>query len=398
MPPGALRVLFVDSSHHFGGATTSLSQLIGAFDPNRVASVVTSDVDRSTLAGLFPDTPTYSLGLPEVLVPEGEDTRAWSSIRRLRHIGAWFYKRDMRGAMALTKLIRRHSIQLVHLNNGAATQLDGILAAKITRTPLFSHHRGIHSSTPSRADLAFNGIPQHHIVISRPVHASLRKLGVPPDKISLVHDGIDTARFRPASRPAVRRALGLPTSTPLVGFFGRLVPWKGPDRFIRALAIAAKTTAFHGIIVGSASESGAAYEGVLRNLVSELGLTDRVTFLGYREDVVQLMQACSAVAHTSVQPEPFGMVVAEAMATGSAVVAANDGGPLEIIRHGVDGLLADPMSEVDFGAALAAVLSNPSVASRLGEAARERIVSQFSAQTYAEGVLSAYAQIGVMTV
>ena len=85
-----------------------------------------------------------------------------------------------------------------------------------------------------------------------------------------------------------------------------------------------------------------AYAQELHAQVDRLGLSDRVHFLGFRSDVVPLMTMCDLIAHTSTAAEPFGRVIVEAMLCGKPIIAAQEGGVLEIVESGVNGWLVPP--------------------------------------------------------
>ncbi|TAE80804.1 MAG: glycosyltransferase family 1 protein [Alphaproteobacteria bacterium] len=119
-----------------------------------------------------------------------------------------------------------------------------------------------------------------------------------------------------------------PDALPIIGMFGRISPWKGQDVFIRAIAALPNV---RGIIVGGAQFGESHYHDQLEGLIDELGVRSRITFLGHQEDVTTYMAACDVVAHCSTAPEPFGLVIVEAMCCGVPVVISDAGGAKEII-------------------------------------------------------------------
>jgi glycosyltransferase involved in cell wall biosynthesis len=119
-----------------------------------------------------------------------------------------------------------------------------------------------------------------------------------------------------------------PDSAPLIGIFGRICDWKGQDIFIRALA---QVPNVRGIIVGGAQFGEEAYEAQLKQLADTMGVANRVQFLGHQADVIRYMACCDMITHCSTAPEPFGMVIAEAMSCGVPVIISDAGGAREII-------------------------------------------------------------------
>ena len=124
-------------------------------------------------------------------------------------------------------------------------------------------------------------------------------------------------------------------------------------------------------------------------LTHELGIADRVDWLGFVDDVPDQLSRLDILVHASITPEPFGQVVIEGFAAGTVVVAADGGGPREIVRPETDGLLC-PAGDVDaYAAALSRLRSDPALRQRLTSAARER-VCEFSPETVSGLVMGVY--------
>jgi glycosyltransferase involved in cell wall biosynthesis len=126
----------------------------------------------------------------------------------------------------------------------------------------------------------------------------------------------------------------------VVGHFSRFAPWKGQHVLLEALAQCPDNVV--ALLVGSPLFGESDYENQLRQMVVDLGLADRVRFLGFCHDVPELMQNCDLVAHTSIAPEPFGRVIVEAMLGGTPVVVAQAGGAAELVEAEVTGWLVPP--------------------------------------------------------
>jgi glycosyltransferase involved in cell wall biosynthesis len=139
-----------------------------------------------------------------------------------------------------------------------------------------------------------------------------------------------------------------------------------------------KFSNFRAVVVGDASDFEDLYYQEVKRLAASLNLSDKVVFAGYREDVFNLMSRMDIIAHTSITPEPFGMVIIEAMACGKPVVASSaGGGPLEIVKDGETGFLVDPKDPEKMGDALMALLKAPKLRDKFGRAGRKRVESMF---------------------
>ncbi len=137
-----------------------------------------------------------------------------------------------------------------------------------------------------------------------------------------------------------------------VVMLARLSPWKGQDVFLRAFAEAFAGSPAEAFVVGGALFGEDEYAQGLKRLAEELGIADKVHFVGHVNDPWACLVDADVLVHASTIPEPFGQVVVQGLWARCAVVASTPGGPAEVITDGVDGLLT-PCGDVD---ALAAAL------------------------------------------
>jgi spore coat protein SA len=175
---------------------------------------------------------------------------------------------------------------------------------------------------------------------------------------------------------------GLRRGGPLLLYVGRLARVKGVHVLIAAFAsIRARFPLARLVITGSSFFGGAVrtpYEAELAGLAADLG--DSVVFTGYlpHASLKELYRACDVVAVPSVWPEPFGLVVLEAMASGTCVVASAVGGLPEVIDNGRTGVLVKPENPDALADAIIGVLSDPSLKGSLERAAAETLARKFT--------------------
>jgi glycosyltransferase involved in cell wall biosynthesis len=235
---------------------------------------------------------------------------------------------------------RRHHI--VYANSQKAFVLSAI-ASMIVRRPLVWHLHdiidGAHFGAMQRRIqvVLANWRATKVVVPSNAAASAFVAQGGRSDLIEVIANGIDD--IPESHSPAeLRRLLMLPEGT-LLGVFSRLARWKGQHVILRALT---QLPGVNCIIVGDALFGEDAYAAELKKMVEELGLGDRVRFLGQRSDVPRLMRAVDVMLHPSIDPEPFGRTLVEAMLAGVPVIATNTGAAPDILDQGRAGILIAP--------------------------------------------------------
>jgi glycosyltransferase involved in cell wall biosynthesis len=237
------------------------------------------------------------------------------------------------------------------------------------------------------------------IANSSAVGAHLRRLGAPPSLVHPIANGIDLVRFAPEGPQAELRAeLGWPKHVRLVGMVGVLARWKGQEVFLTAAArLAQRHPDVRFVVVGSEIYRTAGhgdFTATLQRQARELGLGEALAFTGYRRDIPEVLRALDVVVHASIEPEPFGRVIAEAMACARPVVWARGGGADEIVGDtpltalGVPG--GDPGALAD---AIERVLSDPDRARAWARQGRARVVTHFDLGTHVGRVQDLYEML-----
>lgn len=166
---------------------------------------------------------------------------------------------------------------------------------------------------------------------------------------------------------------------PIVGLVGRLQPWKGQDRLLRAQALLhERGQRFHMLIVGGDSWGlSPDYAASLPRLAEELGLTGSVTMTGEVPDAGPYVERMDVLVNAS-DPEPFGIVLLEAMARGVAVLAVNSGGPSEFLSDGETGVLARSGAPADLADGLQKLLESADLRERLAAAGRDSYLRDYT--------------------
>ncbi len=176
-----------------------------------------------------------------------------------------------------------------------------------------------------------------------------------------------------------------------IGLIGRISPWKGQHIFLQAAArVYQKFPEARFFIVGSALFGEAEYDRKVRSLTESLGISDLVTFTGFRKDVQNMIADMDLIVHASTTGEPFGQVIIEGMAAGKPVIATDGGGVPEIVEDGKTGILV-PMGDVQAMAdAIGRMLADPALAADMGARGRERVRDYFTIERKARNVEAVY--------
>lgn len=217
----------------------------------------------------------------------------------------------------------------------------------------------------------------------------LTAMGVPLRRIRVVPCGVDTDRFVPV--PGVARPASAPRRLLAVG---RLVPRKGFDRAIRALAHVPDAE----LLIAGGPEPALLFADAeaerLRKIAEEHGVADRVTLLGAvpRTRMPALMSAADLVLSTPSY-EPFGIVPIEAMACGTPVVATAVGGQLDTVVPGVTGALVPADEGPELSDVIKEILDDREQLARLGATGREHVLARYTWDRVTEGVARVYHEL-----
>lgn len=197
---------------------------------------------------------------------------------------------------------------------------------------------------------------------------------------SVVHNGLVQERIRAErGRGEVMEELGFAADAPLVGTAGRLERWKGIHVFIEAAAkVAAEHESARFVVVGAPIYGDDSYRDELERLARTHGIEDRIAFTGFRKDVYDFMDAMTVYAHPSIEPEPFGRGIVEAMLLEKPVVCSGHGGPLEIVRNEKSGLFFEPGNADRMAEKISVLIGDESMAAEMGAAGRARAEKEFS--------------------
>ncbi len=290
-------------------------------------------------------------------------------------------------AAAVTRVARAEHVDLLHTHMVHA-DVYGAVAAGLLRRPFLStrHNDDRYLLGPFRhVDRLFMRRASAIVAISDAVRDFHIRAGLPPEKLTTIHYGLDAGPSAPSE--LTPEQAGIAAGVPLVLEIGRLIEQKDHATLLAAFArVREQHPNARLAILGWGR-----LEEAIRALAVELGLGDAVVLPGRVEPSAWLARA-DVFAHTA-RWEGFGIVLLEAMLAGLPVVATRASAIPEIVVDGETGLLADPGDAAGVAAALDALLADPTRRRALGEAGRRRAREEFSVSRMTDRTLAVYERI-----
>ncbi|MDJ0776112.1 MAG: glycosyltransferase [Mastigocoleus sp. MO_167.B18] len=362
-----MKILFLDQSGKPGGAELCL---IDIAKPYR----------QDCLVGLFADGSFKTL-LEENQIPVKVLTRKEIEVRKKSSVvqGLRSLGQILPLILTVAKIAREYD--LIYANTQKALAI-GSLASFLSNRPLVYHLHDIlspehFSETNRRIAIALaNKFVSLVIANSQASKDAFIDAGGKSEIVKIVYNGFEPAKYKVEKSEVnhIRQELELDGKF-VVGHFSRLAPWKGQHILIEAIAKSPDNVI--AILVGDALFGEQEYVSKLHKQVRDLGLENRVKFLGFRDDIPQLMTACDLVSHTSTSPEPFGRVIVEAMLCQKPIVAAKAGGAIELIDHEVNGFLTTPENTQELTQIINKCLKNPEEIASIAKTARQNATERF---------------------
>ncbi len=372
-PPEKLRVLYIETGLGLAGGQVALLELLGKID-RRLVQVFVCCPDGSEVT-----RKCQRMGIECHHLPLASSHKRYSTtglVRKIsdtiRGIGAVFY---------LSNLIRKLEIDIVHANTFKGAVVGG-LAARLASRPLIFHDRTtiVHPLLERIVqNLAIRVIASSHAVLPK-YPERLRP------KVEVISSGVNTDLFS-AIKPA--------HESQTVGFLGRISHEKGLDLLIEAVpAVVDRIPAARFLIAGTAfTDEDEVYLEQVKARVHELGMENRVTFLGYVEQVIDFFSRLSVLALPS-RREALSKAMLEAMAAGLAVVAFKIGGHASLISNWETGVLIEPFRISDYASAIVRLLEDTRWTQTIGENARRLVIDRFSTAETARRIVQLYRTIG----
>ena len=356
-----IRVLFVVPALPVGGAERHVTTLLPRMDPARFTPSVICIGEEGYAGdpGLFPTLPAAGIEAVALRLHKRQAVRALielvTMMRRTRPdvVVVQGYNAETLGRIAARIAGVKHTINWVHNASGLVQR--GTVRRTVDRAL-------------TRWTSAYFGVAE----AQRPYLVD--ELGHPDDKIRIIYNGVDLAKFRTNTDRGVRAEFGFAEDDPVVGIVARLRPEKDHVSFLRAArTVVDELPRARFLLIGDG-----AIRPQLEALCTELQITPNVHFAGSRHDVPRLLQAIDVFVLSSVTVECFPVALLEAMACARPAVCTAVGGIPEMINDGETGYLVPPKDPQQLAARLVRLLQDPQTARRMGSAARDRLEAEFT--------------------
>ena len=391
------RILLLDTGNEWGGGTNSMFELLKRIDRTRfdVTCCFYKDYTKGKGGRLLSEE-LADIGIPLILLPTRKQP-LWAKLAKelLRGVLSWSGRLKKRGVFTvemlwrikprtalLHSLLKEGGYDMLYMNNQPSSNMEGYLAAELSEIPVVQHAR-IDVSLERYEISVVNRIANKVVCNSHGLANSLRMQGVSPEKIIVVHNGIDLSTPIPEKAFFDRNGQEL-----ILGTVGSLVARKCVDHLILCLAKLNHELGVRSrlIVLGEGPELNR-----LVQVAKEHSVDSLVIFVGFSQNPLEWIQHFDIFLFASRQ-EGFGRVLIEAMLCKVPIVSADVVGPNEVVLHGETGFLY-PHGDIDALVNYVLVMnSDAALRQHLGEAGLNRVAAKFSIDAYVNGVAMVFTE------
>ena len=400
-PVTPLRVMYLSPTGHVGGAEAVLLELLADLrraEPSWKLHLVVASHGPLAMRAAALGAAVTVLPFPTRLARMGETGTNESVFGRARVLAGLCLAAPETNAYAarLRRVVSEFSPDVLH-TNGLKMHLLGVRCAG--SAALIWHLHDYVSSRPTTSHLLNRSARRCRLAIANSVSVARDAESIFGNtlQIRVLYNGVDLDRFSPdGSQIDLDRLCRLPAAeagTIRVGLIGSFARWKGHSVFLTALSLLQPRGRIRGYVIG-----GSIYEtdrsqyslAELQDLARRLGIASMVGFTGYIDRPESALRALDIVVHASTEPEPFGLVIAEAMACSRPVTVSAAGGAAEIVREGVNGLAHPPGDAATLSRQILELASDSTLRARLGQAGRAMVERQFDRARLAAELIPIY--------
>ena len=388
------RILFLEGNIDgtVGGSYYVMIDLVNALDKTRYEPVIGFHTDNFLVPGL------RKQGIETIIFdnPASFEFKSKSLNKTLAPAKKIInlFRKFILPAIRYSKFLRKHNIDLVDVNNSITRNHKWMLAAMIAGIPCISHEMGINTRFNFAARF-FGKRLKSIICVSNIIKETMNNVGLNYSNITVIHNGLDVKRYALKETPdELRVKYKLGHNDKVIGVVGNIKKWKGQETIVRAMGLLiTRHPDLKCFLVGAVSEvcdDTTRYKEKLDQIVEENGLKGSVIFTGFQKNPIDYMNLMDVVVHTSIDPEPFGIVLLEAMFLSKPLITTTIGGPAEIIENNKSGLLVEPGKPELLAEAVKKLLDDPVYAAGLGKQGNVRLHQQFTIEKNAEQTMKIF--------
>lgn len=389
-----IRVLYIESNRDgsIGGSYFSLLYLIAGLNKDIYEPVVMF-YEKNSLLEQFQKYTNEII----ILNHESPSSGRINNLNNLLKFIPRFVRDILYGHFELLEKIDEIKPDIVHLNNSYAFNHDWVLACRRRGVKIVAHDRGTLPPASFQTKL-FTRFLDAIICVSDTYLKYVTDQELRPKIACRVYNGLNINEYdglySPAIRSEIRQEFGVKSEDILVGMIGNIINWKGQIVLVNAMTtVMQKHKNIKAVLVGKTVIGSEDYEADIRSCILQNNLQNNIYLTGYREDIPALLDSFDIFVHASIEPEPFGRVIIEAMAMKKPIVATKLGGPAEIIVDGESGILVEMNDEIAMANAIIDYIDDKCKAENNGNKAYDRVVKNFSAQKMVKGVEAVYQKV-----
>jgi glycosyltransferase involved in cell wall biosynthesis len=366
-----MNILFIEIACDgtIGGSHTCLYNLVSHLDSSKYKSHI----------GFYEDNPYVNkfkkIGASVHIINRNPIIRGNVLIRKIRN----WYRLVYKHRKEISTIIKINRIDLVVLNNTIRSSNDIIYICNKNSVPIIAYERG--HLEYAKSDIKLTNSLFASIAVSKAIEDNMKSQKYNA-AIRVIYDGLPI-KGMPVHEDGwrikdIKHEIDIPEDSIVIGIIGNIREWKGQEYFVRALlSLGDKYKNMYGLVIGGHAAEDEEYLNHLRTLAESSDACRRVKFLGFRDDIPKLLNIFDIFVHASIRPEPFGMVLLEAIQNNIPVIATNFGGPVEILANGSCGTLVPPRDENAIAQGIERYLNDPSFRAETVKKAFSRFESCF---------------------
>lgn len=387
------KILYYETGSGYGGSAVSLYRLVKclrteSIQPFVLVHGIGPKIRQLQEIGVTVRVLRHYHPIPEIL--RKSRGRISSGIEGLCFYGNFALNAILNG-LRISRIIKKCGIDLVHMNNGIFENFPALIAAKMCKVPCVTHVRGTEPLT--KLERLFGSWVSKVITLNRDMN-NLYGSVFGKDKTCVVWNGIDVDSFSNPDKDKLRREYLGNNGHFAVGTVARLIPGKGLPEFIRAAAEVLKVrNDVSFFVIGDDPLSDRSFERQMKQLATNLGISEQLTFTGWRDDVIDLMAGLDLIVQCSTFTEGMSLTPIEAMALGRPVITSDVPGYVDTVQDKVTGFIVAAGDVPSLAGEILHLATDRQLASQLGTRGRERALNCFDARVTARRIEEIYESV-----